>query len=44
VNPYLGREGALEPFLERSDKGIFILCRTSNPGAKEIQDFERFAV
>jgi orotidine-5'-phosphate decarboxylase len=44
VNPYLGREGALEPLLERSDKGIFILCRTSNPGAKEIQDLRRFTV
>lgn len=44
VHPYLGREGALEPFLERSEKGIFILCRTSNPGAKEIQDFERHTV
>jgi orotidine-5'-phosphate decarboxylase len=44
VHPYLGREGALEPFLERSDKGIFILCKTSNPGAREIQDFARFTV
>jgi len=39
VNPYLGEE-ALEPFLERSDKGIIILARTSNPGAKEIQDLK----
>jgi orotidine-5'-phosphate decarboxylase len=38
VNPYLGKEGALEPFLERKDKGILILCHTSNPGAKEIQE------
>lgn len=37
VNPYLGRE-ALQPFLDRSDKGIFVLCRTSNPGAGEFQD------
>lgn len=35
--PYLGRE-ALKPFLERKDKGIFVLCRTSNPGAGEFQD------
>jgi orotidine-5'-phosphate decarboxylase len=39
VNPYLGFD-ALEPFLERREKGIIILCRTSNPGAKEIQDLE----
>jgi orotidine-5'-phosphate decarboxylase len=37
LNPYLGRE-ALEPFLERADKGCIILCRTSNPGAGELQD------
>lgn len=37
VHPYLGRE-ALRPFLERADKGIFVLCRTSNPGAGEFQD------
>lgn len=37
VHPYLGAE-ALEPFLERKDKGIFVLCRTSNPGASEFQD------
>jgi len=36
VNPYLGTE-ALQPFLDRTDKGIFILCRTSNKGASEIQ-------
>lgn len=37
VNPYLGQE-ALKPFLERADKGIFVLCRTSNPGGDELQD------
>lgn len=37
LNPYLGRE-ALEPFLARADKGCIILCRTSNPGAGELQD------
>lgn len=37
LHPYLGRE-ALNPFLERIDKGCFILCRTSNPGAGEFQD------
>ncbi len=39
VNPYLGGD-ALEPFLDRSDKGVIILCRTSNPGAIDIQDLE----
>ena len=39
VHPYLGSE-ALKPFLERSDKGIIVLCRTSNPGAGEFQDLE----
>lgn len=37
VHPYLGAE-ALRPFLERSDKGIIVLCRTSNSGAGEFQD------
>lgn len=39
VHPYLGAE-ALAPFLARKDKGIFVLCRTSNPGAGEFQDME----
>lgn len=39
VNPYLGGE-ALEPFLDRADKGIFVLCRTSNSGAGEFQDLQ----
>jgi orotidine-5'-phosphate decarboxylase len=34
---FLGKE-ALAPFLERRDKGCLILCRTSNPGAGEMQD------
>lgn len=37
VSPYFGRE-ALEPFLAMADKGIIILCRTSNPGASEFQN------
>ncbi len=37
VQPYLGRE-AVEPFLDQADKGIIVLCRTSNPGAGEFQD------
>ena len=37
VNPYLGMD-SMEPYLSRSDKTIFILCRTSNPGSAEIQN------
>ena len=37
LHPYLGGE-ALGPFLDRADKGSIILCRTSNPGAGELQD------
>lgn len=39
VHPYLGRE-AVEPFLKHADRGIIVLCRTSNPGAGEFQDLE----
>jgi orotidine-5'-phosphate decarboxylase len=39
VNPYLGRD-SIEPFLRRADKGVIVLCRTSNPGAKDFQDLE----
>jgi orotidine-5'-phosphate decarboxylase len=37
VNPYLGWD-SLEPFLERAGRGVFILCKTSNPGAADFQD------
>lgn len=37
VHPYLGAL-ALKPFLDRKDKGVIILCRTSNKGAGEFQD------
>lgn len=37
VNPYLGRD-AIAPFLQRDDRGVFILCRTSNPGGADLQD------
>ena len=39
VNPYLGGD-ALEPFLKRQDRGVIVLCRTSNPGARDLQDIE----
>ena len=37
VQPYLGRE-AVQPFLDCKDKGIIVLCKTSNEGASEFQD------
>jgi orotidine-5'-phosphate decarboxylase len=39
VSPYLGGD-ALEPFLKYEDKGVIVLCRTSNPGAGDLQDVE----
>lgn len=37
VNPYMGSD-SLKPFLERTDKGIILLCRTSNPGGADLQN------
>lgn len=37
VNPYLGRD-SLQPFLDHADRGVVVLCRTSNPGAGDLQD------
>jgi orotidine-5'-phosphate decarboxylase len=37
VAPYMGRD-SVEPFLTESDKGAFVLLRTSNPGARDFQD------
>lgn len=37
VNPYMGFD-AIEPFLTHIDKGIIILCKTSNTGAKDFQN------
>jgi len=42
INPYLGRD-AVEPFLasaRASGRGVFVLVRTSNPGAGQFQDLE----
>src|SRR5580692_1129475 len=39
VNPYLGTD-SLEPFLKYEDRGVIVLCRTSNPGAGDLQDLE----
>ena len=37
ANPYLGSD-SLAPYLERADRGVVVLCRTSNPGAADLQD------
>ncbi len=39
VNPYMGMD-ALKPFLDCADKGVIVLCRTSNGGAKEVQELK----
>ena len=39
VNPYLGRD-SVEPFLAYRDKGVILLCRTSNPGGSDLQFLE----
>lgn len=39
VSPYLGLD-SLQPYLDYADKGVIVLCRTSNPGARDVQDIE----
>jgi len=39
VSPYLGLD-SLQPYLGHKDKGVIVLCRTSNSGARDLQDFE----
>jgi len=39
VNPYLGRD-SVQPFLDRADRGVIVLCRTSNAGARDLQDLQ----
>jgi orotidine-5'-phosphate decarboxylase len=39
VNPYLGSD-SIQPYLEWNGRGVIILCRTSNPGARDFQDLE----
>ena len=36
VNPYMGRD-SIEPYLAYPDKGVILLCRTSNPGGSDLQ-------
>jgi uridine monophosphate synthetase len=39
LSPYLGRD-SIDPFLAYKEKGVFLLCKTSNTGAGDIQDLE----
>lgn len=39
LSPYMGIE-AVEPFLEYRDRGVYVLCRTSNAGASAVQNLE----
>ena len=36
VNPYMGRD-SVDPYLAYADKGVILLCRTSNPGGSDLQ-------
>jgi len=37
LSPYLGKD-SIEPFIRKSEKGVFLLCKTSNPGSGDLQD------
>ncbi|PWH11975.1 MAG: orotidine-5'-phosphate decarboxylase [Anaerolineae bacterium] len=37
LSPYLGRD-SIEPFIQKPEQGVFLLCKTSNPGAGDLQD------
>ncbi|MDQ6647172.1 MAG: orotidine-5'-phosphate decarboxylase [Pseudomonadota bacterium] len=39
LNPYMGRD-SIQPFLDRADKGVILLCRTSNPGGADFQSLD----
>ncbi len=39
LTPYLGRD-SIQPFLAYTDKGLFVLCHTSNPGSADFQEME----
>jgi len=37
LNPYLGKD-SIAPFIQNPERGVFLLCKTSNPGAGDLQD------
>jgi orotidine-5'-phosphate decarboxylase len=43
INPYMGHDSA-EPYLAHDDKGVIVLCRTSNPGGSDLQALQAAGV
>jgi len=39
LNPYLGKD-SVDPFTQNTAHGVFVLCKTSNPGSGDLQDME----
>ncbi|MBI5951940.1 MAG: orotidine-5'-phosphate decarboxylase [Chloroflexi bacterium] len=39
LNPYLGKD-SIDPFIQNSEKGVFLLCKTSNKGSGDLQDLQ----
>jgi len=39
LSPYLGKD-SIEPFIQDPEKGVFLLCKTSNPGSGDLQDLK----
>src|SRR5689334_23319543 len=39
LSPYLGKD-SVDPFIQNSEKGVFLLCKTSNPGSGDLQDIQ----
>ena len=37
LSPYLGKD-SIDPFLTNQERGVFLLCKTSNPGSADLQD------
>ncbi|MBI1794511.1 MAG: orotidine-5'-phosphate decarboxylase [Chloroflexi bacterium] len=37
LSPYLGKD-SIEPFIQNSEKGVFLLCKTSNAGSMDLQN------
>jgi len=37
LNPYLGHD-SIEPFIQNPEKGVFLLCKTSNAGSMDLQN------
>jgi uridine monophosphate synthetase len=37
LNPYLGKD-SIEPFIQNPEKGVFLLCKTSNAGSMDLQN------